>query len=1104
MKRTLITSLLASALLFGGGCSDDFDDSALWKGVDVIYNQLTELEKQADQLNDQIRLLSSIVNGGAITSITQDAEGNDVIRFKGADNIEHSVTVATKDDVSSAPILGTKEENGVLYWTTTVDGNTDFLKDTDGSKIPVAGRTPEMAVDKEGYWTLNGRRLTDASGNPVKAEGKQTSLITGISRDDNGNAIFTLGDGSTVSAPIFDAFNIVFKIGDTAFDDEYTVEDVSQPLTIGYEITGEKADEAILKIVRCEQLAAVVDTSAETVVVTFEAPFEEGCFALMLCDLQENVLIRMVRLASASAKPEYYGIKTADDLREFARAVNTGRNYDRYRDETGDVVLLDDVDMNGITEWTAIGTTEHPFSGKFNGKGHTIRNIAWTADAAKSTAHGLFGVLNQASVRNLTVGGSGDRIIVRGTAAAGTAIAGVAAFATESVIENVANNVSISFEGEDPADTPVMLAGIVGQMSGTTLGGQSAEAGCTNNGDITSGAIANTGNGGKGMQVAGICAYIKNTDGNFMGHCTNNGRVNAPSGRGGGLAGTFEKGTIANSTNAGLVEDDAVGQYAGQKDKYGIKRMGGLVGGSTSAECIIENCTNSGNVISHLGCRTGGFVGHNAGTIRTCKNTGAIIGNVTVAGSDYHGPGWACGYNKSASLISDCIGHGFVGDYDTYKDSPTTAPAAMHTSAVCHKRSNYDTEENTVDWTLPSYYDWELKQTVALHPGVKYTYYEFTNLPRKMHVLELDLTNDAVEISTSMADDLVPNPNGNNNSNNGKNIRETLSENCNRKRAEGQNIIAGINSGFFNSHDGFPRGLHIEEGRPDFVNNKSVRTSLTNHANAFTFFKDRTVSCGKKTFSGKIEVGGTEYEYHSINDTILRSGSTLQEANLYTARYKKIPHPDAPSLTNTLSKKALYVVAKNKSGNPVTVNDGWFEATVTQIADGRSTELAEAPYLTALDEWAVQLTGATAETLAGKLSVGSTLRIRADVTVNGISTPILTQNSTMYQFMVDGEDKSFDTDKYDPMTYVGIDKAGTKVCFFVIDGRQDWISMGVKFYEMVRIAQKFDCWNVTRFDGGGSTAMWLYTDGAGKVVNQPSDAKGERSCMNYLHVRIKQ
>jgi len=106
---------------------------------------------------------------------------------------------------------------------------------------------------------------------------------------------------------------------------------------------------------------------------------------------------------------------------------------------------------------------------------------------------------------------------------------------------------------------------------------------------------------------------------------------------------------------------------------------------------------------------------------------------------------------------------------------------------------------------------------------VKYTYYEFTNLPRKMHVLELDLTNDAVEISTSMADDLVPNPNGNNNSNNGKNIRETLSENCNRKRAEGQNIIAGINSGFFNSHDGFPR---------DCISRRDAPTSSTTRASA--------------------------------------------------------------------------------------------------------------------------------------------------------------------------------------------------------------------------------------------------------------------------------
>lgn len=144
---------------------------------------------------------------------------------------------------------------------------------------------------------------------------------------------------------------------------------------------------------RTEKLTAAADTAAGTIAVTFGDAFEEGSFAVMLCDTEENVLIRVVRLAAKSAKPEYYGIKTAEDLRKFAEAVNSGRSYDRYRDESGDVVLLGDIDMTGTTEWTPIGTAENPFTGKFDGKGYTIKNIGWTADAAKSTAHGLFGVL---------------------------------------------------------------------------------------------------------------------------------------------------------------------------------------------------------------------------------------------------------------------------------------------------------------------------------------------------------------------------------------------------------------------------------------------------------------------------------------------------------------------------------------------------------------------------------------------------------------------------------------------------------------------------------------------------------------------------------------
>ena len=132
-----------------------------------------------------------------------------------------------------------------------------------------------------------------------------------------------------------------------------------------------------------------------------------------------------------------------------------------------------------------------------------------------------------------------------------------------------------------------------------------------NNGDVKTGRITNTANGGTGMNIGGICAFTLGA-GTKLNYCTNNGEISAPTGRGGGLVGTLggstteENGTvIANSTNNGTIQDDAIGQYGGSKDYYNYKRMGGLVGGTvTNNNLRIEYCTNNGNVFSQLGCRT--------------------------------------------------------------------------------------------------------------------------------------------------------------------------------------------------------------------------------------------------------------------------------------------------------------------------------------------------------------------------------------------------------------------------------------------------------------------------------------------------------------------
>ena len=166
MKINNMIAFCVSVLMVLSGCNK-YDDSALWDDIDKSYNQLTEIKAQLEALTAQVDMLSAVVTGGAITGITANEDGGYTVRYKGADNEEKIVVIASKDDVDTAPILGTKEEGGVLYWTITIDGKTDYLKDIDGAKILVAGRTPAFTIDKEGYWCVNGNPLIDADGNKV-------------------------------------------------------------------------------------------------------------------------------------------------------------------------------------------------------------------------------------------------------------------------------------------------------------------------------------------------------------------------------------------------------------------------------------------------------------------------------------------------------------------------------------------------------------------------------------------------------------------------------------------------------------------------------------------------------------------------------------------------------------------------------------------------------------------------------------------------------------------------------------------------------------------------------------------------------------------------
>ena len=563
-----------------------------------------------------------------------------------------------------------------------------------------------------------------------------------------------------------------------------------------------------------------------------------------------------------------------------------------------------------------------------------------------------------------------------------------------------------------------------------------------------------------------------------------------------GLTVTLSK--VTNNADLTVTGTSATGNNLIIGGIAGYMDSNSTVGGEPASS---KGCVNKGDVTTSVVAQAGGLVGYNSGIIKGCTH----YGTVTAKKEGGYGPGWLCSYNKTKANVTSNTGNGYVGN----------SPDAIK-NAMMNGESAYDLENNSVDVTKDGYYDWEEVESWQLHSGATYYHYSCTNVPREVRVLEIDLQDPGIEITSAFAGDMVPNPNGNGNGNNGKNKRELLSELCVRKRAEGQRILAGTNCCYFDSNDGISRGFHVEEGRPVYINNPNVVNALGNHKWGFTVFEDRTASCGIKKFTGKFKAGGKEFSYYSVNDTLLRHTSEKYQASLFTSHYVRTPYPAYPNLINDLAPNALYVVCEYTSG-VMLVNKGYAAARVVEIRDGRNTPLSQKPYITDKNRVGIALSGEMAENLIAFLKVGDTVEFKCDISIDGdASKPILTLDSTMYQLMTDGQDASNTPGSssslytaYDPKTWPVVSADRKKVWIVEVDGRQispTWYSLGVRGYEMYRISKKLGGAWVTVMDGGGSSAMWVWNpaSGSGRIVNRPSDSKGERSCMTYLLIREKQ
>ena len=142
------TLAAVALMLLPAACADDYDDSALWDKVNDHEERLAALEKWQEQTNQSIAAMQELLNTtDMITGVSAVSEGGQTVGY--------TITFLHSDPIT------------IYNGTPGADGEDG----ADGAD----GQTPQIglaqAEDGNWYWTLNGELLTDAQGNPIRANG---------------------------------------------------------------------------------------------------------------------------------------------------------------------------------------------------------------------------------------------------------------------------------------------------------------------------------------------------------------------------------------------------------------------------------------------------------------------------------------------------------------------------------------------------------------------------------------------------------------------------------------------------------------------------------------------------------------------------------------------------------------------------------------------------------------------------------------------------------------------------------------------------------------------------------------------------------------------
>ena len=374
-----------------------------------------------------------------------------------------------------------------------------------------------------------------------------------------------------------------------------------------------------------------------------------------------------------------YLISSADDFMAIATLANAaaeaggnGYNADAKRTFFGSAGVhykqTGDIDFENAT-LTPIGNvssagnannasspTGNAFSGTFDGGNHTVKNFSANVTVADNGVYGLFGYVQNATIKNLSV--EADLTLK----AAATADAGVlAGTVAGSTIENVTVNATLTVPGADVDNKRFTVGGIAGFVFGTP-DAPSLIKDCTVTATATVESGKNTKNGATCVHYGGIVGFSTTASGVTeiactLDHCVNNGTITAKSGRSAGIVAaanlaTLIRNCVNNATHTNSFANARIaqivcnlGNYSGVVDCTNNGDLtttdaktttGGMVALFNGDETYLEGGTNTGTIITGFDPSTDGNNRNFSGIIGANINKFKYVKDFVVSGKYGH------------------------------------------------------------------------------------------------------------------------------------------------------------------------------------------------------------------------------------------------------------------------------------------------------------------------------------------------------------------------------------------------------------------------------------------------------------------------------------